>query len=119
MATKKREADKIDSFTNGTSLINDERMRQCEKGYGREHDDLHVDGSLLRAAMDTMVVVAAETSETGEVPDPPEWVQELVDHIGDKYRRAPIRRLVIAGAMLVAEIERRQRLELKSQRKRR
>lgn len=97
-------------FTNATSLIEDERMRQCSKGYGRDHDDTHTDGSLLRAAMDIAVGVAAD--ETGEVPDPPKWVEELVEHVNKKYRRAPIRRLVVACALIGAEIERRERLQL-------
>jgi hypothetical protein len=39
-------------------------------------------------------------------------VEELCEHANRKYRRAPIRRLVIAGALLAAEIERLERIEL-------
>lgn len=102
------EVDPSEPFTNGTSLIDDERQRQCAKGYGRDHDDTHVDGSLARAAFELLASVVAD-DKTGQIFDAPDWVINEVDHHATKNRAAPIRRLVIAGALLVAEIERRQR----------
>lgn len=106
----KRITDDISEFTRGDSLIEDERMRQCSKGFGRENDDARTDGSLLRCAMDVLVGVAAD--ESGHVPDAPEWVEYRVEHINKKYTRAPIKRLVIAASLIVAEIERLQRVAI-------
>jgi hypothetical protein len=58
------------------------------------------------------IIVGVYADDCGQIPDPPQWVEELCEHANRKYRRAPIRRLVIAGALLAAEIERLERIEL-------
>lgn len=108
---------KFTEFTSAISLIEDERILQCEKGYGRDHDDKHTDGSILRAAMDILVGVAAD-DKTGQLHEPPEWVMDLADHVGSKYRSDPIKRLVIAATMISAEIERLQRVQIATKKKR-
>ena len=107
---RKKIKDDITEFAVASSLIEDERARQCNKGFGREHDKQHTDGSLLRCAMDICVGVAADSD--GNVGDAPAWVQDRVEHVNKKYANAPIKRLVIAAALIAAGIERRQRVEL-------
>jgi len=50
--------DNIDSFTVASELIYDERTRQCEKGFGPDHDDMHADGS-LQSSMKLLAHVAS------------------------------------------------------------
>jgi len=76
----------------GIELIAAERKRQIEgEGCTSEHDDQHTDGSLKQAAI-------AYLGGTW----PKSWSRQ-----GDKRKEhGPIRRLVIAGALIAAEIDR-------------
>lgn len=87
------------------SLISTERMIQIEKGYTSAREDLIEDGSLAGCAR--RIIHDLLTDERR--PDP-SWTLHRAEHVRQKYSDAPIRRLVIAAALLVAEIERRQRL---------
>src|SRR5690606_10766140 len=78
--------------------IADERRRQIDKEYTPEHDDQHVNGELASAA----AFVALERG-CKIIPDPGwDWGKRIVsNHCGDRRRQ-----LIIAAALLVAEIER-------------
>lgn len=90
-----------------------ERRRQIKKGYSAQHDDAHDDGSLALSA--ALLALPYDASVGGE----PLLDQE--DYIGLHMKADltcgwsaapdpdPRRRLVMAAAMLVAEIERRDR----------
>lgn len=93
------------------NLIELERRRQIEEeGYSDSHDDQHMHGelaivasSLLVDGTDAMVVDKDGFGTKGD-----EW--GLIDKHG--YRAKPdgrLRKLVIAGALVVAEIEREMR----------
>lgn len=73
------------------SLIATERMRQIGKGFDAAH--------ILTAA----TLVALDDPDF-EVDDG--WPDKLAAHVREKYRGDPIKRLVIAAALIVAEIER-------------
>ena len=107
-------------------MIEEERKRQIEKeGWTSEHDDKHTDQSLALAAAlyasptDELMIVR----ESGPMIDPWPWwgINDLSDrgkpipvHAWDKRKQhSRLRRLQIAGALIVAEIERLQRLEKK------
>ena len=99
----------------GAYLIDQERGRQIhEKGYSAEHDDKHVNGELALAAACYAVYGVKDGDAYFEVaklftgkregcyeegwPWDPEW---------DKREDHPrIKRLVIAGALIAAEIDR-------------
>lgn len=79
-----------------------ERRQQIEKGYTPEHDDHHEAGALAVAAG----IVAADLDVTDlEPPGPSQWAA----YIFDKHEKDRRRQLVIAAALLVAEIERMDR----------
>lgn len=93
----------------GVELIATERRRQVdEEGWSAEHDDLHMEGELAMAG----ALYAAPTpvyliSEDGDELDPWPWSADW-----DKRDNHPrLRRLVIAGALIAAEIDRLLRLE--------
>lgn len=90
-------------------MIADERDRQIEKGWSFAHDDQHDDGDLARAAA---------CFATATVPIKPIYYtpkQALADlwpwdHSYDsRSQHTPLQNLAIAGALIVAEIERRLR----------
>lgn len=101
----------------GIKLIAKERKRQIEKeGWTPEHDDSHDDGSLLYAA------ACYAVSATGDDCEP--TLQEVCYHTDgtltytmwpkswsskwDKRdKHDDLRKLVIAGALIAAEIDRR------------
>lgn len=91
----------------GAALIAGERERQKAKGYTDEHDDAHGDGMLLHAAM---LLVVDEAGHTVAGVEPPTmqgpWPDQLLLWVNNKYMNDEIRRLVIAGAMVAAEIDR-------------
>ncbi len=108
----------------GVMLIARERMRQIEKeGWTAEHDDKHVNGELAVAAACYAVAGLDGNGEAFEVhrlytdhreglaedawPWDPEW-DKREDH-------SHLRRLVIAGALIAAEIDRLQRAANKVQ----
>lgn len=73
-------------------LIANERIRQISsEGYDASHDDEHVSGELVRAAMSYLT--------NGSVPWP--WTDTL-----PKIKSTTIQKLTIAGALIAAEIDR-------------
>jgi hypothetical protein len=90
----------------GVAMIAAERVRQVQdKGWTAEYDSGHDDGSLAHAALMILcdnaglVLVAPETLEP--------WTHELADHVFNKYGQ--VDRLVRAGALIAAEIDRLRR----------
>lgn len=114
-------------------LISDERKRQIEKeGWTFDHDDEHEDAELAMAAAlyaspddNLMIVNHCDCCKTvKKIDDPWPWWDSynydryndggvnIEDHAWDKRKSHDrIKRLVIAGALIVAEIERLKRLE--------
>lgn len=95
----------------GLDVIANERYRQLTvEGFTPEHDDEHAEGELARAAAAYAVADAlrkcsppgAENIVPGYWPWSEDWWKPLPD---DR-----IRELAKAGALIVAEIERLQRL---------
>lgn len=94
-----------------TNLIAHERLRQInEKGYTPEFDDANrQDGSL---AMATAMILDDVYNVTGMLdpnPESEEWPDKLILHMREKYQGNDLRKLVIAAALLEAEIDRRLR----------
>lgn len=98
----------------GYELVMRERVRQItQEGWTEEHDDEHTDQSLaIVAAMYAIhgveEISVIDTAAYPEVPDawPSSWAEDY-----DKRNEHPrIRCLVIAGALICAEIDRLQRL---------
>lgn len=85
-----------------------ERRRQIDRGYGPAHDAQHVQGEIAVAAG----LIAADTADGFKLASPGEsWMDDLAAEVAEKYGGNLRRRLVIAGAMIVAEIERLDRAE--------
>jgi hypothetical protein len=83
---------------NGIELIAEERKEQIEKhGWTLEHDRGHIDGAILRAA-----IYAIEASQHNS--DTFNWYDFQKKILAKPY----IERLVIAGALIAAEIDRLQ-----------
>ncbi|MCP4493328.1 MAG: hypothetical protein GY820_39390 [Gammaproteobacteria bacterium] len=78
-------------------LIATERARQIHKGWTPEHDDQHDEGELATMAKH---LLAYRTTSPSHDP----W------NIGAKWGHDRLRCLTISGALIVAEIERHQRL---------
>lgn len=96
-------------------LVYGERQRQEGKGYTSEHDDRHQDSELAFAACYyAMPCMLARRCDNGKpCPVTPDeffsetgWESQYARR-GDK---TPLRRTVIAAALLLAEIDRRLRL---------
>ena len=83
-----------------------ERESQIVKGYDAAHDDAHKEGELAEAAG----IVAADLEVTDMEPHGP---RQWAAYIFDKHEHDRRRQLVIAAAMLVAEIERMDRAATK------
>lgn len=98
LAALTRERDAMQAaMAGGVGLIAAERQRQVsQEGWTPEHDDTHTDGSLATAA-------AVLACEDAEVPGYfGSWIEALVKkHYGNRMRE-----LVIAGALIAAEIDR-------------
>jgi hypothetical protein len=86
----------------GATLLGAERHRQLhEEGYTPEHDAEHDANDLTWAAWCLLDAAASDAP----VPDPPKmWPWGADDW---KPEHEPMRRLVIAGALIAAEIDRR------------
>lgn len=98
----------------GIELIDQERSRQVTKGFDSDHDDQHDDGSIAACAGAILEDLQGGTHITdAELENDPdaEWYDRRADHVLNKYGDDPIKRLTIAGALIVAEIERLQRKE--------
>jgi hypothetical protein len=99
---------------NGAGLIMSERKRHEGKGYTAEYDDLFTEGQLAKAAAchavfeiegdDTFVVEGLGTG-SGFSEDAYPWEPALDSR--DHHSR--IENLVVAGALICAEIDRLQR----------
>jgi hypothetical protein len=91
----------------GAARITDERIRQVSgEGWTPEHDDTHTDGSLVAAAV-------CYATEGGSDRPPVNWPWESSWW---KQHVDPVRNLVIAGALIAAEIDRLQRAALADER---
>lgn len=93
----------------GVELIAEERAAQVSReGRTPEHDDEHTEGELASAAASYAIhaVMGSEASYESPVP-PPWWPWD------DEWWKPknPMRDLVRAGALIAAEIDRRQRAE--------
>lgn len=102
-----------------------ERKRQITKeGWTVEHDDSHGQGQLARAAA---VYAYASTLHDQECKDHANWLYGLARGLSSvivrlwpwephwfKWKGDPRRRLVKAGALIVAEIERLDRAAMES-----
>lgn len=108
----------IERISKWTRAIFDERSRQVkEEGWSVEHDDKHTDGSLANAAACyAAACYAASTPEIGY------WYEDAAPHSGSfiklwpwgnewnkKYTHGRKKQLVIAGALILAELERLER----------
>lgn len=99
-------------MTTAIDLITEERMRQIAKGYDAKHDDAHDLEQIARAAacyaggLELFVDSDDRAEELGLTEIWP-WEGVVDDALEGKDR---ISQLVIAGALIVAEIERLQRL---------
>lgn len=112
-------------------LINEERQI-VKEGWTKEHDDKHTDGSLAMVAAlyaspsdDLVRVLRCEECEntTTELDPWPWWNTKNYDRYNDggvsfrlrawdkRKEHSRMKRLQIAGALIVAEMERLQRLE--------
>lgn len=98
--------DIVQTATTGSELIAEERERQIAKeGWTPAHDDTHADGEMGMAALS--YILAADYR--GQNPEEPltywPWDRSYFKPVAD-----PVRNLVKAGALIAAEIDRRQRL---------
>ncbi len=96
----------------GISLVREERNRQVSKGYDAQHDDTHTKGELVGVAEAVIHVVMyphhpVRGLSSPDPRDPGNW-HEYIIH---KWRHDDVRMLTIAVALLVAEIERLERLK--------
>lgn len=87
--------------------ISDERERQILKGFDAAHDDGWGDGSLLHAALLAVCNVAGHRLDGCDPPsiDGP-WPDQFVMHLAEKYKGNNRQKLIIAAALIVAEVER-------------
>lgn len=93
----------------GHELIESERDRQIhEEGYKWDHDDAHIDCSLIQAAI-TYATPPERRKMVGPIPF--NWPWE--DRFWKPTPNDRVRELVKAGALIAAEIDRVQRLENK------
>jgi len=93
----------------GAELIADERRRQIEdEGYTAEHDDkVDQPGELAAAAC----YYAARPEDTRAIQMyPPNWAGQHAK----KKSKSRLRQLVVAGALIAAEIDRMQRASTKA-----
>lgn len=89
----------------GITLIAKERHRQLAvEGWTAAHDDTHTDGSLAACAS----FLAAEGTDANV--DWPDWEHSWIREVYQKHASGDrIRMLVVAGALIAAEIDRQQR----------
>lgn len=80
-----------------------ERENQIAHGYDAKHDDEHKDESIADLA-----AYIATTDAAATIAMPP-WASKYADHILHKWAKDRVHQLVIAAALLAAEIERLQR----------
>jgi hypothetical protein len=96
----------------GIDLVRNERLRQLDRSYDAAHDDQHVHGELAEAAERIVHHVLNPEHQMLSIGscrdrmDPSQFHLPIID----KWRHDPVKLLTIAAALLVAEIERRQRI---------
>jgi hypothetical protein len=93
----------------GTELISKERSRQIvQEGYSSKSDDALVDGDLAIAAANYVChdTAACVLDCDGEIVENP-----ICGDFNNRERKPRLRQLVIAGALIAAEIDRLQRAE--------
>lgn len=100
----------------GIELIAEERQRQFEKHFTEEHDSRHARQQLIVSATGLLLKALNEADE-GEISTyqfldeyAPLRDLEWIDHIINHDRPDNIKGLVIAGALIAAEIDRLQRM---------
>lgn len=92
----------------GPGLIRAERHRQLtEKKWTAAHDDEHTEKELVRNALDALQSYLNGPGNYAPDPASDKW------EIGRKRNNEPQRLLEIAGALIAAEIERKQRIEMR------
>jgi len=113
----------------GAELIAQERERQMsQEGWDAKHDEQHTEGELALAAVcyatPVPIFVKEEHSKSIGFIDPWPWFDEIeVTRYGDglttqvpawdkRKKHSKLRKLVIAGALIAAEIDRLQRTQL-------
>ena len=87
-----------------TELVAAERCKQIEKGYTAEKDDRHRDGRLRLAASLVVASTIDDVQAATVRQDSPVTLFSAQIHF--KYKNDTIHKLVIAAAMLCAEIDR-------------
>jgi len=114
----------------GAELITKERERQMsQEGWDAQHDDRHTEGELAMAAVcyatPEPVFVKEEYIGCVRFVDPWPWFDTIeVTRYGDgltnrvpawdkRKKHSKLRCLIIAGALIAAEIDRLQRIEAK------
>ena len=108
------------SFTHVLAEIGDERIRQIlSEGYDRAHDDKHEHGELARhaAVLTTYASLPDLDRAHASIHGPNHYGAQMLWPWGDyAFKLADRRRdLVKAAALIVAEIERLDRAELRRQ----
>lgn len=94
----------------GAEMISIERVRQISKeGYSQEHDDSHTGGELVTAAI--AYATAAQRQQFYRNKADLDFVREMYWPFEAKWWKPKdqIHNLVIAGALIAAEIDRLQR----------
>lgn len=100
----------LPKLANGVELIEIERSRQVtDCGWTAENDDKQT-GAELIACADRIIAEVLEKDDSEANRSSDYWPHERASHIRNKYGSNHIRRLVIAGALVAAEIDRLQRL---------
>ena len=99
----------------GVNLIENERIRQINsEGWTEEHDDEHTNNSLALAAV--CYAIPSELRHYSYCPLRKERVPDFWPWDKEWWKPRPedrIRELTISGALIVAEIERLKRIEIK------
>lgn len=83
-------------------VVEERRRQDAEEGHSTTHDDLHDGGELVDNAMECCCAAIAAGHGHRGFPHQahPSW------GLGNKHREDPRRLLVIAAALVLAEIER-------------
>jgi hypothetical protein len=85
------------------TVLNDiliERQRQLAKGFTSDSDDHNTDGSMTVCAMRILQKVPSQDLQP--------WANSRAQHVTEKH--TPRQRLIIAAALIVAEVERLDRI---------
>ena len=92
-------------------LVTNERQRQRTK-FDYDHDDAHEQGELVTAATCLLIDVDRKDNPyTDDYYQEDDWIQELANNVLNRHGTDYKSRLVIVAAMVLAEIERLERIE--------